>query len=192
MFILNDLVKSLTPFLSSPKLLPGESESEFQASLEGLLSELENPSPLNIALVTQLNECLWWIKRHTVDKELLLHEAMARILSKASGHSDIYNNREVSNALENYFAGNANKNEKKFIEDLLVKAELTVSDLRILGFKDASKHLKMADELIHRQYQTMRHLQKSIDAVDFKSRIIKRMDLELADLESKALAIDVK
>ena len=131
-----------------------------------------------------MNECLWWIKRHTVDKELLLHEA--------SGHSDIYNNREVSNALENYFAGNANKNEKKCIEDLLVKAELTVSDLWILGFKDASKHLKMADELIHRQYQTMRHLQRSIDSVDFKSRLIKRMDLELSDLESKAQAINVK
>ena len=57
---------------------------------------------------------------------------------------------------------------------------------------DSSKHIKMVDDLIHRQYQTMRHLQKSIDAVDFKSRIIKRMDLELADLESKALAIDVK
>ena len=192
MFILNDLVKSLTPFLSSPKLLPGESESEFQASLEGLLSELENPSPLNVALVVQLNECLRWIKRHTVDKELLLHEAMARILSSARDYSDTYDNREVSNALENYFAGNANKNEKKRIEDLLVKAELTESGLRTRGFKDASRHLKMADELIHRQYQTMRHLQKSIDAVDFKSRIIKRMDLELADLESKTLAIDVK
>jgi len=191
-FILNDLVKSLTPFLSSPKLLPGESESEFQASLEGLLSELENPSPLNVALVVQLNECLRWIKRHTVDKELLLHEAMARILSSARDYSDTYDNREVSNALENYFAGNANKNEKKRIEDLLVKAKLTESGLRTRGFKDASKHLKMADELIHRQYQTMRHLQKSIDAVDFKSRIIKRMDLELADLESKTLAIDVK
>ena len=192
MFILNDLVKSLTPFLSSPKLLPGESESEFQASLEGLLSELENPSPLNVALVVQLNECLRWIKRHTVDKELLLHEAMARILSSARDYSDTYDNREVSNALENYFAGNANKNEKKRIEDLLVKAKLTESGLRTRGFKDASKHLKMADELIHRQYQTMRHLQKSIDAVDFKSRIIKRMDLELADFENKAQAIDVK
>jgi hypothetical protein len=191
-FILNDLVKSLIPFLSSPRLLPGESESEFQVSLEGLLSELENPSPLNVALVVQLNECLRWIKRHTVDKELLLHEAMARILSSARDYSDIYDNREVSNALENYFAGNANKNEKKRIEDLLVKAKLTESGLRTRGFKDASKHLKMADELIHRQYQTMRHLQKSIDAVDFKSRIIKRMDLELADLESKTLAIDVK
>ena len=189
---MNDLVKSLTPYLSSPKLLPGESESEFQASLEGLLSELENPSPLNIALVIQLNECLWWIKRHTVDKELLLHEAMARILARANSYIETYDNHQVSSALENYFAGNANKDDKEMIDSLLKKGELTMPDLRARGFKDASKHLKMADELIHRQYQTMRHLQKSIDAVDFKSRIIKRMDLELSDLENKAFTIDVK
>ncbi len=189
---MNDPVKSLTPFLSSPKLLPGESESEFQASLEGLLSELENPSPLNVALVTQLNECLWWIKRHTVDKELLLHESMARILTSVGDYPKMYNNDLVSNALENIFAGNANKDDKEVVDSLLKKGKLTISDLRARGFKDAAKNLKMADELIHRQYQTMRHLQKSIDAVDFKSRIIKRMDLELADLESKTLAIDVK
>ena len=192
MFILNDLVKSLAPFLSSPKLLPGESESEFNASLEGLLSELENPSPLNIALVVQLNECLWWIKRHTVDKELLLHDSMARILARSNSYIETYHNHQVSSALENYFSGSANKDDKKMIDNLLKNGELTMPDLRARGFKDASKHLKMADELIHRQYQTMRHLQKSIDAVDFKSRIIKRMDLELADLENKAQAIDVK
>ena len=189
---MNNLVKSLTPFLSSPKLLPGESESEFQASLESLLSELENPSPLNVALVTQLNECLWWIKRHTVDKELLLHESMARILSKADSYIEFYDNQKISSALESFLAGNASKSDKKFIDDLLGKAELTVPDLRARGFKDAAKHLKMADELIHRQYQTMRHLQRSIDSVDFKSRLIKRMDLELADLENKTLTIDVK
>ena len=98
----------------------------------------------------------------------------------------------MSSALENYFAGSANKDDKEMIDSLLKNGELTMPDLRARGFKDASKHLKMADELIHRQYQTMRHLQKSIDAVDFKSRIIKRMDLELADLENKAQAIDVK
>ena len=131
---MNDLVKSLAPFLSSPKLLPGESESEFQASLEGLLSELENPSPLNITLVTQLNECLWWIKRHTVDKELLLHESMARILSKADSYIEFYDNQKISSALESFLAGNANKDDKKFIDDLLKKAGLTVSDLRARGF----------------------------------------------------------
>ena len=69
-------VSSLLPFLSSPKLLPDESWAEFQSGLQSLLSELDNPSPLAVALVSQLNECLWWIKRHTADKELLLHEAM--------------------------------------------------------------------------------------------------------------------
>jgi len=127
-----------------------------------------------------------------MDKELLLHDSMARILSKAGEYSDVYNNREVSNTLENYFSSDVSKDNKRFIEDLLVEDKLTMSTLRARGFKDASKHIKMVDDLIHRQYQTMRHLQKSIDAVDFKSRIIKRMDLELADLENKAQAIDVK
>jgi len=189
---LNDPVKILAPFLSSPRLLPNESESEFQSNLQGLLSELETPSPLNVALVTQLNECLWWIKRHTVDKGLLLHESMARILARSNSYIEPYENHRISSALESFLAGNASKDNKKIIDDLLKRAELTVSDLRACGFKDASKHIKMADELIHRQYQTMRHLQRSIDAVDFKSRIIKRMDLELANLENKALAIDVK
>ena len=192
MFILNDLVKSLAPFLSNPKLLPGESESEFQACLEGLLSELKNPSPLTIALVVQLNECLRWIKRHTMDKELLLHESMARILTKADSFIEVYDNHLVSTALEGFLVGSVSQVDKKWIEDLLEESKLTVSDLRARGFKDASKHIKMVDDLIHRQYQTLRHLQKSIDSIDFKSRIIKRMDLELADFENKAQAIDVK
>ena len=187
---MNDAVKSLTSLLSSPRILPNESEAEFQSSLQGLLSELDNPSPLNVALVTQLNECLWWIKRHTVDKELLLHESMARILSRAGSYSEVYDNRLVSIALEGFLAGNSSEEDNLWIDDLLEGAKLTVSDLRARGFKSAAKDIKMADDLIHRQYQTMRHLQKSIDAVDFKSRLIKRMDLELADLENKALAID--
>ena len=93
----------------NPKLLPGESESEFQASLEGLLSELEKPSPLNVALVIQLNECLWWIKRHTVDKELILHESMTSILAWIWRRSDTYDNHQMSSVLEDYFAGNTSK-----------------------------------------------------------------------------------
>ena len=47
--------KYLLPFLSSPKLLPDESEAEFQLGLESLLSELDNPSPFAVALISQLN-----------------------------------------------------------------------------------------------------------------------------------------
>ena len=51
-----DKFKSLLPFLSSPKLLPNESETELQSGLQSFLSELDNPSPLAVALVSQLNE----------------------------------------------------------------------------------------------------------------------------------------
>ena len=183
-------VKSITTLLPTHRLLPNESEAEFQSSLQGLLSEFEIPSPLNIALVIQLNECLWWIKRHTVDKELLLHESMAGILTRSAEFPQSYDNRRVSMALEGFLAGNASEEDEQCIDELLNRAELTVSDLRARGFKGAYKHIKMADDLIHRQYQTMRHLQKSIDSVDFKSRLIKRMDLELAVLENNALGID--
>jgi hypothetical protein len=183
-------VSSLLPLLSSPRLLPDEAEAEFQSGLQSLLSELDNPSPLAVALISQLNKCLWWIKRHTADKELLLHESMAGILTRSAEFPQSYDNRRVSMALEGFLAGNASEEDEQWIDELLNRAELTVSDLRARGFKGAYKHIKMADDLIHRQYQTMRHLQKSIDSVDFKSRLIKRMDLELAVLENNALAID--
>jgi hypothetical protein len=192
-----DKSKSLLPFLSSPKLLPDELGAEFQSGLQSLLSELDNPSPLAVALISQLNESLWWIKRHTVDKELLLHEAMARLLSMAGGYSETYDNRKVSEALERYLDGSAHKDEAEWIKDILTESKVTLSDLRVRAFKDAAKHIKMVDDLINRQHQTMRHLQRSIDSIDYKSRLIKRMDLELAALESKqsvtgALPLDAK
>ena len=180
-----DKSKSLLPFLSSPKLLPNESEAEFQSGLQSLLSELDNPSPLAAALVSQLNECLWWIRRHTVDKELLLHEAMARLLSKAGSNWMGSGNSKLSVALGHYLNGSAQKDQAALIEEALIDANLTLSDLRAKAFKDAARHIKMVDDLIHRQHQTMRHLQRSIDSIDYKSRLIKRMDLELAALKSK-------
>ena len=180
-----DKSKSLLPFLSSPKLLPDESEAEFQSSLQGLLSELDNPSPLAVALVSQLNECLWWIRRHTVDKELLLHEAMARLLSREGSNWMGSGNSKLSVALGHYLNGSADRDDAALIEEALTEANLTLSDLRARAFKDAARHIKMVDDLIHRQHQTIRHLQRSIDSIDYKSRLIKRMDLELAALESK-------
>jgi hypothetical protein len=110
-----DKSKSLLPFLSSPKLLSDESESEFQSGLQSLLSELDNPSPLAVALVSQLNECLWWIRRHTVDKEILLHESMARLLARAGSNWIGSGNSKLSVALDHYLNGSADKDEVALI-----------------------------------------------------------------------------
>ena len=106
-------------------------------------------------------------------------------------------NSKLSVALEHYLNGSAQKDEVALIEEALIDANLTLSDLRAKAFKDAAKHIRMVDDLIHRQHQTVRHLQRSIDSIDYTSRLLKRMDLELAALESKqsvkgALTLDVK
>ena len=98
---------------------------------------------------------------------------------------ETYDNRKVSEALERYLDGSADKDEAEWIDEILAESKLTLSDLRVRAFKDAARHIKMVDDLIHRQHQTIRHLQRSIDSIDYKSRLIKRMDLELAALESK-------
>ena len=122
---------------------------------------------------------------------------MARLLSKAGSHREIYDNRRVSEALEHYLDGRADKDEAAWIDEILTESKLTLSDLRIRAFKDAAKCIKVVDYLIYRQHQTIRHLQRSIDPIDYKPRLIKRMDLELAALESKqsakgALTFDAK
>ena len=123
------IIKSVRfyPSYQAPKFLPNESEAEFQSGLQSLLSELENPSPLAVALVSQLNESLWWIKRHTKDKELLLHEAMARLLSKAGSNWMASGNSKLSVALERYLEGSAHKDEAALIEQTLTEANLTLS-----------------------------------------------------------------
>ena len=106
-------------------------------------------------------------------------------------------NSALSVALEHYLNGSAQTDQAAVSEEALIDANLTLSDLRARAFKDAARHIKMVDDLIHRQHQTIRHLQRSIDSIDYKSRLIKRMDLELAALESKqpakgALTLDDK
>jgi hypothetical protein len=138
------------PSYQAPNFCPNESEVEVQAGLQSLLSELDNPSALAVALVSQLNECLWWIRRYTVDKELLLHEAMARLLSMEGSNWMGSGNSALSVALEHYLNGSAQKDQAALIEEALIDANLTLSDLRAKAFKDAARHIKMVDDLIHR------------------------------------------
>jgi hypothetical protein len=106
-------------------------------------------------------------------------------------------NSELPVALEHYLGGSAHKDQAALIEDAFIDSNLTLSDLRARAFKDAARHIKMVDHLVHHHDQAIRHLQRSIDSIDYKSRLIKGLDLELAAFEAKqsvkgALTLDDK
>jgi len=72
-----------------------------------------------------------------------------------------------------------------FESELNIWKGVTIEELRSKATSDKIDKLKILDDLIHRQVQNLRHLQKSLDAVDFKKRIVKKMDLELERIEAE-------
>jgi hypothetical protein len=94
--------------------------------------------------------------------ELLRHEATARLLSEAGNHWDTLDNRQATEVVEHYLNVSAGKDDSAWIDESLAESRCTLSDLRVWFFKEAARHKKMVDDLIHRQDQTIRHLQRSV------------------------------
>ena len=59
----------------------------FEAILQGLLSDLETPNTLSVLLCEQIAESIFWIRRHTEEKKLILLEATAEIIDEAKSNS---------------------------------------------------------------------------------------------------------
>ena len=157
----------------------------FEAILQGLLSDLETPNTLSVLLCEQIAESIFWMRRHVEDKELILLEATAEKIDKAQssyGGDRAYTAEDIKQVLL------GDEASKKKINDELKKASFNSTSTsfdgcRAMAFISRAKVIRIADDLIQRQMLNIRHLQRSLDAIDMKSRIIKRMDLELERIE---------
>ena len=157
----------------------------FEAILQGLLSDLETPNTLSVLLCEQIAESIFWMRRHVEDKELILLEATAEKIDQAQrsyGNKRTYTAEDVKKVLL------GDEALKQKINDELKNASsnstaTSFDGCRAKAFISCAKEIRIADDLIQRQMLNIRHLQRSLDAIDMKSRIIKRMDLELERIE---------
>jgi hypothetical protein len=158
----------------------------FEAILQGLLSDLETPNTLSVLLCEQIAESIFWMRRHVEDKELILLEATAEKIDKAqSGYhsSDMaYTAEDIKQVLLGDETFKQKINDE--LKDTRSNSIATSFDgCRAKAFVSCAKEIRIADDLIQRQMLNIRHLQRSLDAIDMKSRIIRRMDIELERIE---------
>jgi hypothetical protein len=153
----------------------------FEAILQGLLSDLETPNTLSVLLCEQIAESIFWMRRHVEDKELILLESTAETIDKANGGVVIKRTYTAEDVKQVLLGDEALKQK---INDELKNTKLNSFDgCRAKAFLSCAKEIRIADDLIQRQMLNIRHLQRSLDAIDIKSRIIRRMDLELERIE---------
>ena len=161
-----------------------EGNFEYEEVLQGLYYELEKPTVLSVLIIEQIAQGFFWIKRHTQDKESLVHARMINLIRSFSFKKN--GNEPLAGQLSDVMVkGRYSEEYEKFEEDLKLAKGITMDELRSQATSDSIDKLKVIDDLIHRHVQNLRHLQKSLDAIDFKKRIVKKMDLELERIEAE-------
>ena len=163
----------------------------YEQILHGLLSDLESPDTLSVILCEQIAECLYWLRKHVEDKELILLEATAQKIDKAiSRYGDCKTSVED---IRKVIRGDESLKaifDHRISESQNNKVAASFDGCRAVAFEASVRAIKTADDLIQRQLLNIRHLQKSLDNIDMKRRLIKRMDLELYRLEQDINALE--
>ena len=162
----------------------------YENLLKGLLSDLESPDTLSVIFCEQMAECLYWLRKHTEDKETIILESIAEQLDNALGKRNyavgpFYNVKDVKAIL----AGKEPLTSE-ITQALLDRNQRTLEDCRALAFVKRAKDIQLADDLIQRQRYNLRHLQKSLESIHLQKRLLKRIDLELHRLEKEVYALD--
>jgi len=168
-----------------------EHADQYEAILHGLIGDLDSPDTLSVLLCEQVAEAVYWLRRHIDDKEMILYEAIAEEIDKTLGHRTFPNTKSMISVDEVTAIYTRDDPFKDEVVKALKKAgNKTLADCRARAFVLRSKELKLADDLIQRQRLSLGHLQKSLDSIDMKKRLIKRMDLEIAQMEKDLAAIE--
>ena len=162
----------------------------FEAILQGLLSDLETPNTLSVLLCEQIAESIFWMRRHVEDKELILLEATAEKIDTARRSDRNYTAEDVKQVLLGDEALKRKINDELKNTRASNPVATSFDGCRAKAFLSCAKEVRIADDLIQRQMLNIRHLQKSLDAIDMKSRIIRRMDLELERVERDLTALE--
>ena len=169
-----------------PATMPGESPGAFDALYSQLCLELVNPSPLPQLLTAQLAAAIIWHQRHQNDKQALI---VNRMVDAVNDHfvRDIWR-RAFLDTVE----GRADSDTKASVEDIVASKGYTLETLASHATAIAGRQLVGIENLIDRQFKTIRQIQKSIAEVEAKPLIMKRLALQVEQLtrDAQALAHD--
>ena len=163
--------------------MPGESPGAFDALYSQLCLELINPSPLTQILTAQLAAAIIWHQRHQKDKQAL-------IINNMVDSANEYYARDIwRRAFLDTIEGRADSDNKASVEDIVASKGYTLESLASHATAIAGRQLVGIENLIDRQFKTIRQLQKSIAEVEAKPLIMKRLALQVEQLTRDAQAL---
>ena len=176
--------------LRTVKMQP-KHQQEFDLVFESLIKELDTPSAFSIVLTEQIAECLFWLKQHNKDKEEIICFAMGEELVKGMHFSELFIYAEgFTQIIKHIYANTLDKETEeselfRVFNKTMDERGLSLDTLRAKAMLARMDKINDLDVVLSRHIQNLRHLQKGLDAFDFKKKMLKRLDLEIEQLTLK-------
>ena len=176
--------------LRTVKMQP-KHQQEFDFIFESLITELDTPSAFSIVLTEQIAECLFWLKQHNKDKEEIICFAMGEELVKGMHFSELFIYAEgFTQVIKRIYRDTLDKETKEsklfsMFNKTMDERGLSLDTLRAKAMLARMDKINDLDVVLSRHIQNLRHLQKGLDAFDFKKKMLKRLDLEIEQLTLK-------
>ena len=167
--------------LRTVKMQP-KHQQEFDFIFESLITELDTPSAFSIVLTEQIAECLFWLKQHNKDKEEIICFAMGEELVKGMHFRELFIYAEGFTQIIKYIYANTLDKETEESELFRVfnktmdERGLSLDTLRAKAMLARMDKINDLDVVLSRHIQNLRHLQKGLDAFDFKKKMLKRLE----------------
>ena len=176
--------------LRTVKMQP-KHQQEFDLVFESLIKELDTPSAFSIVLTEQIAECLFWLKQHNKDKEEIICFAMGEELVKGMQYNELFVFAEgFTQIIKQILADKLDKETEesnlfRMFNDAMNERGYSLDTLRAKAMLARMDKINDLDVVLSRHIQNLRHLQKGLDAFDFKKKMLKRLDLEIEQLTLK-------
>lgn len=164
---------SISKLLGSASVLPGESAAQYQASLQGLIEELEAKTVMQVYLAEKMHECLWWVRRYEAQKRTTIVAAMARIA--ANGSRSSVSNKE---ALVRQVLNNGQPEDMEALRTMLKGIHHTPESLQQKAMHSESDSLVQLDQQIALQTKILAGLQASYEVAFNRKGVAERLQLQ--------------
>ena len=166
---------------------------EYKNHVNQILASYDSPEGVLGELVRQMANAMWWVKTYQKDKDHLIVMKMAMLVKS---RSDLGMDAEEKalrffDCLLSSWSGQVlDAEDQAFLDSAMRSKGHNMESLRADAVRRSIKELEVIDRLIERQFINMRLLMQSYESVRFAPQLLKKMSLEIEQLEQQVQQTD--
>ena len=150
--------------------MPGESLDAYKLGLQATIDELGASTHLQLYLAEKIFQCMWWVRRYEVQKEVAILNGVVDILAK---HGTPKEKRHAITLLIQ-----AQMWDDKAVQKIMTEAGHTSHSVVAAAASDKCDEIIKIDALIALRIKTLGQLQQSYEALVNRSVMAERLKMQ--------------